>query len=125
MHKILTPETIKNVKNRPSFKDDIPQFNATIKQVEAAETAHDAFIRKYNEQKNDFLFSCICYLGYKGDRNDREALRQYAREIGLEIQVEYNNIRCLEIYTVKCKKKNYEQTAIFNYSIGGQVLDNG
>lgn len=112
-HKILSKETIENVKNRPSFKEAAaPSINNYVYESDLKER----LIYEHNKKIEDFVLFCLLELGYKGKREIQE-VHEYILDNNIELI--YTPVSELEsfIYTIRCKQKNYEKKRVFRFRL--------
>lgn len=97
--KVLTNETLKNVKNRPVQIDNkIAEWSRQI-----AET--------YNKKVDDCLMFCLLELGFQGKR-EKEEVAQFIESNNIEITHEISRRLYCEKYTIECKSKKYKKEII-------------
>lgn len=97
--KVLTNETLKNVKNRPSKIDDkIAEWSRQIAE-------------NYNKKVDDCLMYCLLELGFQGKR-EKEEVAQFIESNNIEITHEISRRLYCEKYTIECKSKKYKKEII-------------
>lgn len=97
--KVLTNETLKNVKNRPvQIADKITEWSRQITET-------------YNKKVDDWFMYCLLELGFQGKR-EKEEIAQFIRSNNIEITHEVSRRMYCEKYTIECKSKKYKKEII-------------
>ena len=107
--KILTIETLKNVRNRPVADVSPLQFANKINDL--TKEIIKKSVKEYNKKIEDFLMFCLLELGYKGERK-KEEVTDFMVNNDIKLTQKVSRRKYCEIITVECETRNYKREMI-------------